>query len=289
MTVPIHDPLLAQPRPWRDDLVALAIVLGIATLLYVIFPDNLALFTRMVSIMLLVLSLDLITGYAGIATLGHATLFGVGAYASGIVAVRWGVTDPLAMLVVGAVAGSAAGVLSSLIILRGNGLGQLVLSIAILRLIQEAANKASSLTGGSDGLAGIAPTAVFGLFRFDLYGRTAFVLAVVVLAATFILLRVIVRSPFGMLCRGIREDKIRIRSMGASVFGTLVKAYAIAGMVAGLGGALYTINGRVVGLDSLSFNLSAEALVMLVVGGVGNLSGALVGSFVFVLCEHFVS
>jgi len=93
----------------------------------------------------------------------------------------------------------------------------------------------------------------------------------------------------GKLCRGIREDKIRIRAMGASVFGALVKAYAIAGMVAGLGGALYTINGRVVGLDSLSFNLSAEALVMLVVGGVGNLSGALVGSFVFVLCEHFVS
>lgn len=280
---------LAQPRPWKADLIAAAAISGVAYLLYLFFPDNLALFTRIVSVTLLVLSLDLVTGYAGIATLGHAVLFGAGAYAAGIGAVRFGIADPLAMLALGAIAGAAAGTLSSLLIVRGNGLAQLVLSIAILRLTQEAANKAAWLTGGSDGLSGIAPAPVFGLFRFDLFGRTAFVLAVVVLIAAFLALRIIVRSPFGMLCRGIREDKVRVRAMGASIFGTLVKAYAISGTIAGLGGALAAINGRVVGLDSLSFNLSAEALVMLVVGGVGNLFGALIGGGVFMWCEHQVS
>ncbi|MBS7699800.1 MULTISPECIES: branched-chain amino acid ABC transporter permease [unclassified Chelatococcus] len=276
-------------RSWAVDAAAALLILAAATFLYFVFPGSLALFTRMIAIMLLALSLDLVTGYAGIATLGHAALFGAGAYAAGILASKFGLTDPFAMLGVGAVAGALAGTASSLVILRGGGLGQLVLSIAIVQLAHEAANKLSAWTGGSDGLSGITPAPVFGLFRFDLWGRTAFVLAVALLVLVFVALRVVVRSPFGMLCRGIKQDPIRVRAMGAPVYGTLVKLYAIAGAVAGLGGALSAIATKVVGLDSLSFTLSAEALVMLVLGGVGKLFGALIGTFVFVWFEHLVS
>lgn len=273
----------------RRDLIAIGAILAVAAILYALFPTNLALLTRMISVMLLVLSLDLVTGYAGVATLGHAALFGAGAYAAGIAASRYGITDPLAMLGIGAAGGALAGALSSLVILRGKGFGQLVLSIAIVQLAHEAANKASALTGGSDGLSGIATAPLFGLFRFDLFGRTAFGLGVAVLIVVFALLRVLVRSPFGMLARGIAEDKVRVEALGGSVTGTLVRLYAIAGAVAGLGGALSALSTRVVGLDSLSFTLSAEALVMLVLGGTGNLFGALLGTLAFMWFESLVS
>jgi branched-chain amino acid transport system permease protein len=279
---------LRLPGVWRDAIVVGVIVL-VAIAGYFLFPNNLALLTRIVAVMLLVLSLDLVTGFAGIATLGHAALFGAGAYGAGIAAAKFGISDPLAMLAIGAVAGMLAGALSSLVILRGSGLAQLVLSIAVAQLAHEAANKLSAWTGGSDGLSGIVPTALFGLYRFDLWGRTAFIMAIVLLVLVFVVLRIIVRSPFGMLCRGIKQDPIRVRAMGAPVYATLVRIYAIAGAVAGLGGALSAISTKVVGLDSLSFNLSAEALVMLVLGGTGKLFGAMIGTLVFVWFEDMVS
>lgn len=271
------------------DMVAVLIVAAVAVALYFLFPTNLALLTRIIAVMFLVLSLDLVTGFAGVATLGHATLFGAGAYAAGIMAAKFGINDPLAMLAIGALAGALAGSLTSLIILRGHGLSQLVLSIAVVSLAHEAANKLSAWTGGSDGLSGIAPSPLFGMFRFDLFGRTAYIMAAVLMVVVFIVLRIIVRSPFGMLCRGIKQDPIRVRTMGAPVYFTLVKMYAIAGAVAGIGGGLQAIATKVVGLDSLSFNLSAEALVMLVLGGTGKLYGAMIGTLVFVWFEDRVS
>ncbi|HVY21122.1 MAG TPA: branched-chain amino acid ABC transporter permease [Bauldia sp.] len=271
------------------DAIFVAALLAAAYVGFLVMPNMLALLTRMISIMLLVLALDLVTGYAGVATLGHATLFGAGAYAAGIGASQYGVTDPLLMLAVGAAAGAVAGLVCGAVILRGRGLTQLVLSIAIVQLAHEAANKGSSITGGSDGLSGIAPDPLFGMFRFDLFGRTAFWFAVALVVLVVVALRVVMRSPFGMLCRGIKEDPVRIQSMGISVNGTLLRLYLISGVVAGLGGALSAISTRVVGLDSLSFDLSANALVMLVLGGVGNLAGAVVGTVIFVLFENQVS
>jgi branched-chain amino acid transport system permease protein len=271
------------------DAIFVAALLAAAYIGFLVMPNMLALLTRMISIMLLVLALDLVTGYAGVATLGHATLFGAGAYAAGIAASQYGVSDPLLMLAVGAAAGAIAGLVCGAIILRGRGLTQLVLSIAIVQLAHEAANKGSSITGGSDGLSGIAPDPLFGMFRFDLFGRTAFWFAVALVVLVVVALRVVMRSPFGMLCRGIKEDPVRIQSLGISVNGTLLRLYLISGVVAGLGGALSAISTRVVGLDSLSFDLSANALVMLVLGGVGNLAGAVVGTVIFVLFENQVS
>ncbi|QMV02165.1 branched-chain amino acid ABC transporter permease [Devosia sp. D6-9] len=273
----------------KRDALAIAIIIAVAAVGFFLFPNNLALLSRIVIMMLIVLSLDLVTGYGGIATLGQAAISGSGAYAAGIAAAHFGIIDPLAMLAVGAVGGALAGLVSSVIILRGHGLAQLVLSIAIVQLAHEAANKASAWTGGSDGLSGIAPSPVFGLFQFDLWGRTTFFLAVALLIVVFFLLRLIMRSPFGMLCRAIREDPVRVRAMGAAVKPTLIKLYVLSGAVAGLGGALHAISTRVVGLDSVSFNLSAEALVMLVLGGTGNLFGAMIGTLVFVWFEDLVS
>lgn len=273
----------------KRDGIAVAVILVLAAAGYLLFPDNLALLTRLIAIALLVLSLDLVTGYCGVATLGHAALFGAGAYAAGIASAHYGINDPLRMTLVGIAAGAVAGLICGIVILRAHGLPQLVLSIALIYLFHEFANKASSWTGGSDGLSGISTDPLFGLFEFDLYGHTAYLYGVALLLIVLILLRFLVRSPFGMLCRGIRQDPLRIRAMGVSPKVTLIKMYVISGAVAGVGGALNAISTQVVGLDSLSFTQSAEALVMLVLGGTGSLFGALAGTLVFMLFEDYVS
>jgi branched-chain amino acid transport system permease protein len=267
--------------------VALIVAFGLAG--FWLFPDNLALLTRVIAMALLALSIDLLVGYCGIATLGQAALFGAGAYAAGIACVN-GITEPFTLVLIGAVAGSLAGLLMGAVMLRAShGLPQLVLSIAIVQLFHEAANKASAWTGGSDGLAGLAPDALFGVFAFDLWGRTAYLFGLALLVAVFIALKFVVRSPFGMLCRGIKEDPVRIGAMGAFVFPVLLKMFTISGAVAGIGGALAAISTQVVGLDSVSFELSANALVMLVLGGIGTLYGALIGTVIFMGFEHVVS
>lgn len=283
-----RDRISAQRRRVRD-LVPLGALMALAAVGYLLFPDNLALLTRIVAIAFLVLSLDLVSGYGGVATLGQSALFGAGAYAAGIGAAHFGVADPIAMTAVGMVGGALAGFLCGLVILRAHGLPQLVLSIALVNLFHELANKATSWTGGSDGLSGIAPDPLLGMFGFDLWGRTAYVYGVILLIAVLVLLRMLVRSPFGMLCRGVREDPVRVQAMGASPRNVLLRMYVISGAVAGIGGALSAISTQVVGLDSLSFTLSAEALVMLVLGGAGSLFGALAGTVIFMLVEDFVA
>jgi len=278
---------LPNIRAWPDAAgigsIALTILAG-----YLVFPDDLALLARILATSLLVVSLDLLVGFCGIITLGQAALFGAGAYAAGIAAVR-GLSEPFSLLAIGAAAGGLTGLVSGAIILRAHGLAQLVLSIAFAQLLAETANKASWLTGGSDGLSGIAPAPLFGEFRFDLLGRTGYLFSAAVLIAVLAVLRAIAGSPFGLLCRGIRADPVRVRAMGVSVYPALLKMYGISGIVAGIGGALSAITTQVVGLDSVGFDLSASALVMLVLGGAGSLYGALLGTVTFMLFQHFVS
>lgn len=285
---------LADHRPagGRYDVAGLVggfSIIALGVLGYFLFPDNLALLTRIIAMGLLVLSLDLVTGYCGVATLGHAALFGAGAYGAGIAAAHFGISDPVAMTLVGGLLGAVAGLVSGAVILRAHGLAQLVLSIAVVHLFHELANKASGWTGGSDGLSGIVPQPVFGLFEFDLWGTTAYFYGLALLIVVYSILRFFVRSPFGMLARGIKDDPVRVTAMGASVHAVLLRMYVISGAVAGIGGALSAIATQVVGLDSFSFTLSAEALVMLVLGGTGSLFGGLVGTVIFMLFEETVS
>ncbi|MDX3805087.1 branched-chain amino acid ABC transporter permease [Bosea thiooxidans] len=283
--------LNAATRPGHGlgrDLAGIVLIIFLGLAGYWLLPDNLSFLTRVISIALLVLSLDLITGYCGIASLGQAALYGAGAYAAGIACIN-GVSEPFLLILIGAAAGAVTGILTGAIMLRAHGLPQLVLSIAIVQLLHEAANKAYSITGGSDGLSGMVPAPLFGLFEFDLWGRAAYLFGLALLVTVFIALKLLVRSPFGMVCRGLKEDPLRVSALGISAFPVLLRMFVISGAVAGMGGALGAISTQVVGLDSVSFELSANALVMLVLGGLGNLYGALVGTVVFMAVEHVVA
>lgn len=277
----------AVPLLWRD-LAGLALIAAAGLAGYWLFPDSLAFLTRLISIALLVLSLDLIVGYCGIASLGQGALYGAGAYAAGIACLN-GIGDPVLLVLIGAAAGAVTGLAMGAVMLRAHGLPQLVLSIAIVQLLHEAANKASSITGGSDGLSGMAPSPLFGLFAFDLWGRSAYLFGLALLILIFGGLRFVTRSPFGMVCRGLKEDPLRISALGIRAFPVLLRMFMISGAVAGTGGALSAIATQVVGLDSVSFEISANALVMLVLGGIGHLYGALIGTVVFMALEHVVA
>lgn len=284
--------VIAAQRPRRLSLSASVLpeagLLLAGLLLFYLMPEDLGFATRILIGGLFALSLDLVLGYAGIVTLGHAAMFGVGAYAAGIFAVRLS-GDPLLGLAVGAAAGAAVAAASGLLVLRSHGLTSVMITLAIAQLLAEVASKWRSLTGGDDGLSGIATNPLFGRFEFDFLGQTGFLYALAVLVVAFALLRRLTRSPFGLTCIGIREDRERMSSLGCRVNRHLTIVYAIGGGLAGVAGALSAQITQVVGLSSLGFAHSAELLVMLVLGGTGRLWGALAGTVVFMVVHHFAA
>jgi branched-chain amino acid transport system permease protein len=257
-------------------------------LAYFLFPDYLVLATQILIVGLFAVSLDLILGYAGIVSLGHAAFFGVGAYTAGLLAVHgWG--EPFSGLAAAAGVAGAVGFLVSFLVVRGQDLTRLMVTLGIGLLLHEAANKAAFVTGGVDGLSGVAMWKVAGLFEFDLYGRTAFWYALAVVFALFVLARRIVNSPFGLSLRGIREGPKRMPAIGSPVPRRLVGIFTLSAALAGVAGALLAQTTQFVGLDSLGFPRSAEIMIIVVLGGVGRLYGALIGAAVFMLAKDYLS
>jgi branched-chain amino acid transport system permease protein len=275
----------ANPRirwiEWLPFAVALA---G-----FFLLPEYLSLGARILIYILYALSLDLILGYAGIITLGHSAYFGLGAYVAGILAAKVGVTDPLLQLVCAGAAGGMLGVATGAIILRTRALTLLMLTLAITSVCLEIANKATPITGGADGLSGVVVAPVLGLFRFDLFGKTAFLYCLVVLLLAWWAVRRLIYSPFGASLTGMRENSARMHAIGAPVYWRLVLVYTISTTLAGIAGALITQTNQFVGLNVLGFEAAGELLVMLVLGGVGRLYGAFVGPLVYLVAQDFLA
>jgi branched-chain amino acid transport system permease protein len=270
--------------PFAEELLLLVCGLGA----FFLFPEDLGLLTRMAVTALFVLSLSMVLGQAGILTLGHAAMFGTGAYAAGLFAKHLS-GDPFLGLLAGGLAGAIVALLSGVVLLRAYGLTLLMLTVAICQILFEVANKLSFITGGDDGLSDFQIKPVLGLFRFDMFGRTGYLYALVVLVVSYFILNRIVASPFGLTNRGIRSDSGRMTALGCPVYRHLLVTYGVGGLFAGIAGAVSAQTAGVVGLNSFGFFLSAEALVMLVLGGTLRLSGALVGTAVFMVIHHITS
>ena len=270
--------------PFKPEIVLLlAGLLG-----FLAFPSDLGLLTRIAIMAIFVLSLSFVLGQAGILTLGHAAFFGTGAYAAGLFA-KYFSTDPILGLVSGGVAGLVVALVTGLLVLRAEGLTLLMMTVAVSQILMETANKLSSITGGDDGLSDYNVAPVFGTFRFDMFGRTGYLYALLVLVLSYFALNRIAASPFGLTSQGIRSDPGRMSALGCSVYRHLVLVYMIGGFFAGLAGALSAQTAGVVGLNSFGFLLSAEALVMVVLGGTLRLSGAIAGTVVFMVIHHVTS
>jgi branched-chain amino acid transport system permease protein len=262
---------------------------ALALAAFFLLPEYLSLGARILIYILYALSLDLILGYAGIITLGHSAYFGLGAYVAGILGAKLGVTDPLLQLVCAAAAGGVLGMATGAIVLRTRALTLLMLTLAITSVCLEIANKATLITGGADGLSGIVVAPVLGLFRFDLFGKTAFLYCLVVLLLAWWGVRRLVYSPFGASLTGLRENGARMHAIGAPVYWRMVLVYTISTTLAGVAGALITQTNQFVGLNVLGFEAAGELLVMLVLGGVGRLYGAFVGPLVYLVAQDFLA
>jgi branched-chain amino acid transport system permease protein len=262
-----------EALPWFAALVG-----------YFVLPGYLSLGSQIFATILFVLSADLVLGYAGIVTLGQAAFFGTGAYTAGILAANgWG--EPLSGLIAASLAAALIGFLSGLIILRTSGLALLIQTLVVATTLYEAANKAARWTGGDDGLSGMDVWPILGLFRFDMFGRVAYLYCLVVLLLGWLVARAIVHSPFGRSLTGARENIARMHAIGAPVERRRLVIYTISAGLAGASGALIAQTTSFVGLTSLSLERSGNALIMLIIGGVGRLYGAFIGVPLFMIAQ----
>jgi branched-chain amino acid transport system permease protein len=257
---------------------------ALALAVYALVPTYLPLGAQVLTSILFALSADLALGYAGIITLGQAAFFGTGAYTAGILAAHgWG--EPITGMLAGAAAAALIGFLSGLIVLRTTGLALLMQTLVVASLLYEAANKASFITGGDDGLSGMHVWPIFGVFPFDLSGRVAYLYCLVVVFACWWLVRRLVHSPFGRSLTGIRENVLRMHAIGAPVMRRCVIAYTISAALAGVAGALLAQTTQFVDLGVLSLDRSGAVLIMLILGGVGRLYGAFVGVPLYMIAQ----
>jgi branched-chain amino acid transport system permease protein len=276
--------LLAQGRwRWFEPLLWVGVFALPAWL-----PGHALILNEIAIVALFAVSLDLVLGYAGIVTLGHAAFLGFGAYCAALFAKHIH-PDPLLGLAVGMTAATALGAVCSLTILRGSDLTRLMVTLGVALLLLELANKLDWLTGGSDGLQGVLMGPLLGRYEFDLYGQTSAWYSITVLLVLLTLVRRWVQSPWGATLMAVRDNPLRASAIGISVPQRLAVVYTLAAGVAGAAGALMAQTTGFASLDVFALERSADAVLMLVIGGVGWLYGGVLGAVVFKLLHDIIS
>jgi len=280
---------LLAPSRWRWWEVALWLAIWAVPLG---FAQHAALVNEIAILALFALSLDLILGYAGIVSLGHAAFFGVGAYGAALFA-KHVMPDPLVGLAVGTALGAVLGLMTSPMIVRGTDLTRLMVTMGVALVLLELANKFDGLTGGADGLQGVVMGPILlpfvGRFDFDLGGRVASFYSLAVLFVAFLALRRLVHSPLGISLQALRDNRLRVMAIGLSVQGRLAAVYTLAAALAGAAGALLAQTTGFASLDVLEFHRSADVMLALVIGGAGWLWGGLVGAIAFKVLHDLIS
>ena len=278
--------MLADRMRWRS----IETVLWLAALLpFVLTPTHLQLASQIAITALFAISLDLILGYAGVVSLGHAAFFGLGAYTAGILSAKLGWGEPISGLAFSALVAGIAGYLTSFVVCRFRHLALIMITLGIGVMLAEIANTWHDLTGGADGLQGIKTWKLLGLYQLDIYGYVAYSYALVTLFVCFLIARRITQSPFGLALRGIRENALRMPAIGAPSQQHLRKIYTIAAVMAGIAGAVLAQTTETVSLEVLSFQRSADVLVMLVLGGAGRLYGGIIGAIIYLVARDLLS
>jgi len=253
-----------------------------------VLPERALIINEIAIVALFAVSLDLILGFTGIVSLGHAAFFGMGAYVAALLA-KHITPDPLLGLAAAVAAATALGAVCSLSIMRGSDLTRLMVTLGVALILAELANKLDWLTGGADGLQGVVMGPVLGRFEFDLYGQTAAWYSLTTLLVLFMLARRLVQSPFGATLKAIRDNRLRAMAIGIPVTQRIAVIYTVAAGIAGAAGALLAQTSGFASLDVFEMRRSADVMLVLVVGGTGWLYGGVAGALVFTLLQNFIS
>ena len=254
-----------------------------------LFPGKYLILKDTAILALFALSLDLILGYAGIISLGHAAFFGFAGYFSGLVAKYGVINEPVLALICAGVVAAALGFITSFLVLRGTDLTRLMVTLGVSLMLGEVANRYSDITGGADGLQGVDIAPILGRFNFDLYGHNGYVYCLIVLFVCFVIGRRIVYSPFGLSLRAIKGNVLRASAIGIPNKWRLVSIYTVSAFFAGIAGALLTQTTAFCSLDVFSLERSADLLLVLIIGGTGYLYGGLIGAVIYKLLQDWIS
>lgn len=284
----------AQPGPKAQGFASahagtLAVLAGALILAIVPLTGSTYIISSLTEILILsmfALSLGFLMGFPKLVSLGHAAFFGVGAYAAGIVAVRVNENVILTLLVallLATVFALAIGALS----LRSTGIYFLMITLALAQMVYVIAQRWESVTGGTDGLLSIPYPELFGFFTFE--RESFFYLALSLAVASYFLLRAVVRSPFGRILVGIGSNEQRMRAIGYSTRGYKLISFVLAGAIAGISGGLWAHYSGLVAPVDLHWSHSAEALIMVIVGGAGTLIGPMLGAALIWLLDNALS
>lgn len=253
-----------------------------------LFPSQAFLINQMAIMAIFALSLDLILGYAGIMSLGHAAFFGMGAFAAALFS-KFVMPEPVTGLLVAGGIGAFTAFLCSFTVLRGSHLTVLMVTLGVSLIFYEIGNYMNWLTGGADGFQGMDIGPIFNLFSFGFDGITAAYYSLVILLICLLVARRIVHSPFGASLQAIRDNRLRASAIGINVDRRLIKVYTLAGAMAGIAGAVQAQSMDFTSLDTFAFERSADALLMVVIGGTGWLYGGYVGAVAFSGLHHLLS
>lgn len=264
-------------RSRSSSIIAIVVVLLLVAV-PLVFPADMAnTLSRVLALALLAVSLDLLVGVSGMPSLGHAAPFGVGAYTAALVARDVDAFAPLALLAA-VVTGGIFALVTGVLMVRTKGTYFLMLTLAVAEIFHVLAQRWEGVTGGTNGLYGI-PSITFapGGEPVTLAGlRYWYILAVFLVG--FAVVWWTSRSTLGRSLRGLRDNEERMSSLGYSTFRLKLTVYAIAGAVAGAAGSLWVAQNRFVSPEDLAFEVSAMALLAVVVGGRGRLWGAVLGA-----------
>jgi branched-chain amino acid transport system permease protein len=268
-------------------LAAVAIVAGLAAVPLRAPTYYLHLLTLTFAYGIMAMSLDLLVGYTGLSSLGHAAFFGIGGYTVGILTTRYGwgfwPTSVLAVL-----ASAAVAALFGLLAIRAVGAYFLIITLALGQIIWGLAFRWVSMTGGDNGLRGIPrPAPGWGLHFTQIQAFYYFALAVMAAAAGLMYLLTI--SPFGLTLRGIRESESRMRVLGYDVWLHKYLIFVIAGAFCGVGGVVYAFYNGFVSPADVHLIASANALLMVILGGTGTLFGSVIGAALLVFLQNLLS
>lgn len=254
-----------------------------------LFPDRHLILTEIAWLGLFALSLDLILGFAGIISLGHAAFFGFGAYTAALLAKYEIINEPVMAMLIAGVAAMVLGFVTSFLVLRGSDLTRLMVTLGVALVLRELANRYGWLTGGADGLQGVTIQPLFGTFRFDMFGHTGYTYCLTVLFVLFLIARRLVNSPFGLSLLSVKGNPLRASAIGISVDARLVAIYTLAAGYAGIAGALLAQTTAFASLEMFSFDRSADLLLVLIIGGAGYLYGGLIGAIIFKFMQDYLS
>lgn len=271
-------------------VLAPVIVILLAIVPFVSEPFIVKTLTEVLIFGIFAMSLDLLIGYTGLVSFGHAAFFGIGAYAAGYFALNISpnvlVNLPLALVVV-AVAALVIGFFS----IRVSGVYFLMLTLAFSQMVYAIADRWVDVTGGSNGLASIPRPRIeilsLQLLFEDVTSRYWLILVFFLLS--YFALRGIVRSQFGHALAGIRQNETRLNAIGYDTTRYKLLAFLIAGLFAGVAGALYAGFNRFVSTGELYWTASGQVLIMVIIGGAGTLIGPVLGAGLILILQNIIS